>query len=204
MSVKSARKFLMISRFGLPLVMLYGTGFAIGDVLYRSTGHLGLFYGPLGDLRRAVLSGERHYSRAPGELWATLLPLAVLLFVLTVECRHQLRHPRRRGRFLLIIGYSLGTISIAGPVLGLRRSVPPSASELFLGGLAASGLVLAVAAWHDWGVRTRIVAPLVCAAGVTMALWALRLEDRTRLGLAWRNGGQQYSAWVAPCSRTRA
>jgi hypothetical protein len=204
MSVKSARKFLMISRFGLPLTMLYGTGFAIGDIAYWSTGHLGLFYGPLGDLRRAVLSGRRQYASAPGENWVTLISLAVLLIVLAVEYRHQLRRPRPRRRFLLIIGYCLGAMSIAAPVLGFRRSGLASGSEVFLGAFAASGLVLAVGAWQYWGTGTRIVAPLVCTAGVVMALWALRMEDRARLGVAWQNGSQREVAWVTPCSRTRS
>jgi hypothetical protein len=201
MSVKNARKFLSISRVWLPVAMLYFAGFAIGDVVYRSTGHMGLLYGPLGDLRRSVLSGRRYFAGAPAERWATLIPLAMLLFVLAVEYRHQLRRPRRQRRTLLIIGYCLAAISITGPVLGVRRSVPPS--ELFLGLLAVSGLVSAVGAWHDWGVGARIVAPLVCAAGVVMALWVLRLEDRARLGVAWLKDGRPEVAWVAPCSRTR-
>ena len=203
MSVKGARKYLMVSRFGLPLATLYATGFAIGDVVYRSSGHLGLFYGPLGDLRRAVLSDRRYYVGASSERWAMLIPLALWLIVLAVECRHQLRHRRRKMRLLLVIGYALGAFSIAGPMLGLPRSVPPVASDVFLGALAASGLVLAVGAWPDWGARPRLAAPLVCIAGVAMALWAFRMEDRARLGQGWWNAARQEVASAAPCSRTR-
>jgi hypothetical protein len=73
------------------------------------------------------------------------------------------------------------------------------ASEVFIGAIAASGLVLAVGAWPDWGTRTRITAPLVCIAGVVMALWAFRLEDRARLGQDRCYDARQYAAWVAPC-----
>jgi hypothetical protein len=202
MSVKTARKYLMITRFGIPLTMLYATGFALGDIVYRSTGHLGLFYGPLGDLRKASLSGRPRFTCASCDTWAMLIPLAMWVAVLAMECRHQLRRPRRTRRYVLIIGYCLGTISIAAPLLGLRRSAPPWASEVFLGAMAACGLVLAAGAWPDWGARMRITAPLVCAAGAAMALWAFRMEDRARLGHDRPDASRPKIAWVGPSSRT--
>ena len=202
MSLKAARKFLTISRFGLPLATLYATGFAMGDAVYRGSGHLGLFYGPLGDLRRAVLGERRHYAIGATEKWAMLVPLAVWLFVLAVECRHQLRRARR-ARIFLLIGYLLGAISIVGPLLGVHHGVGSIGSEVLLGVMGVSGIVLAVGAWPDWGTRARVAAPLVCIAGVAMSLWAFSTEDRLRLRQSQQASPGHIAEWGVPCSRTR-
>jgi len=187
MSIRAARKYLLISRFVLPLGALYATGFVVGDIVYRGTGHLGMFYGPLGDIRRATLSARRHYAVGSLEAWAMLVPLAAWLLVLAVEWRHQVRRGASGPGVLLMVGYALGATSIVAPLVGVRGGLPPLASEVSLGVMGVSGLVLAMGAWPDWGARTRIAAPLVCIAGMLMSLWAFRAEDRLRLG----QGGQR-------------
>jgi hypothetical protein len=182
MSLRTARKYRSISRYVFPLAALYVTGCAIGDIIYRSTGHLGFFHGPLGGLRKAAFAVSGHHQRPAPSIWPTVIILAVWLAVLAVELRHQARRGIRGRPLILIIGYCLGAASLAGPLFGIHRGRPPFGAEVLIGVMALSGLIMAVGAWRSWGTLTRVAAPLVCTAGILISLWVFRSEDRRFLG----------------------
>jgi hypothetical protein len=205
MSLKRGRKYFLATRFGLPLGTLYATGFAVGKLLYRSTGHLGLLYGPLGDLRRTALAARPRYGSGASENWILLVALAILLFVLGVELRHHAdRRPGGQDIFF-IAGLCLGAISIVGLLMDSSPQGPPLRSDLFLGLMALSGVMLTVGSWRVWDTRIRFLASLVWIVGVAMALWAFRTNDQAWVGSRLQVRSPSAVACVRRSgSRTRA
>jgi hypothetical protein len=182
MSLRTARKFRSISRVGLPLGAQYVTGWVVGDILYRDTGHLGLFYGPLGDLRRSVLAAKREHSTSTSPDWSILLPLAVWLAVLILEMRHQHGRTRQSKNIMLTSGYALGAVGLVGRLFGVRASGSAGVSSVVLVTLALSGVLLALGVWSAWSRRTRAAAVLVFVTGIGLCLLFHRHEDHIRLG----------------------
>jgi hypothetical protein len=176
-----ARTYHLYSRTVVPIAALYAAGHALGHVLYAGTGHLGLFAGPLGDLRRAFLTAHPdRWSVSDSWLnWAGPLLCAALL--LTELQRRSVTRSRSSER-LLHSGFFLAAVGgVAG--LLLQGSAYGSAGSTVLGATAvATAACVTTARWPRWTSRTRIIAVCAFVGGMLITLWMLRWRDQLQLG----------------------
>jgi hypothetical protein len=173
MSLSRAVKYYLCSRIVLPLAAVYAAGFALGRVIYFSTGHLFLFSGPLGDLRRGFLA-NRPFPQGIGVWdWTNWLLVVVLGGFVAVELARQRGRRVILRQRLLVAGYVLMAAACSG------RAGPEAVK---VGAWLATGVLLALARWTSWRRRERVAAVATAVLGVVSALSVLRLEDAARLG----------------------
>jgi len=177
--LKRARDYQRFSRTIVPVYALYTAGWVIGGVVYLYTGRLGLLWGPLRDLRGAILNAQplRHVPAADWTAWIPAILCGV--FLLTELGRY--RRGRRPNAQLLLAAYSVTTVAAVSVVIGRE------AAESYYGGMAVlAGGLFTTALWSRWRSKIRLLAvgAVVAAAGISMVL--LRLRDMARLGtLKW-------------------
>jgi len=176
-SLTRARKYRTISRTLAPFTALYAAGFAVGTALYEATGHLGLFWGPLGGLRRALLSSPPRHPMPTLDDWTKWIPVVLFGWLFMAELARQQDHRPRGPDRLLLLGYLLLAFATS------RTLLSPAVSEAeFLAISTLAGLVLATARWKAWGRSVRLAAAaVVCGAGL-LALIVWRVQDSVRLG----------------------
>ena len=175
-SLTRARKYRTISRTLLPFAGLYVAGFAIGTAIYRATGHLGLFFGPLGPFRRASLSGAPRHPMPTFDRWTEWIPLILCGWLFMAEMARQ-QNRRSGADRLLLLGYLLLGVSMSRTLVlnGLSETV-------YLGIATLTGLVLAKARWRAWGTPVRLAAVAVVSAAIVLAVivWGALDADRLR------------------------
>jgi hypothetical protein len=172
--LKRARDYRLYSRTVLPIGVLYCAGYAFGRFAYLHSGHLGLFHGPLGDIRRAFVEAARPRPYPSGGWmdWAVSIFLAAFFVGELVRQQGRLVAARER---MLLAAYSLAAISSIG--------ISVSAPEKVYGATVVLAASLFVAArWSKWSRTVRAVALGVVALGMGLAALFLRLRDLTQLG----------------------
>ncbi len=182
MPLGRARVYHLYSRTLVPLGALYAAGHALGHLLYVSTGHLGLFAGPLGELKRAFLTTGPHRWAAASDSWLNWAAPLMCAVLLVVELQ---RHSARRstpGERALQIGYSLAAVGgVAGLLLQGTAHRPEGGAVLGVTAVAAA-IYLTRARWPQWRPRIRLFAAGLCVAGIIIAVWTLRWRDQLELG----------------------
>jgi hypothetical protein len=174
--LKRAREYRLFSRTILPLLALYTAGFVLGRVLYFGSGHLGLFWGPLGELRREVVETAR--SRAfPSSQWMDWFTVVLWGGFLFAELKRQQAWRVAASERFLLAGYSLASLC------ALSVPLTPQVPEALYGAAAVVAASLLVwARWTKWPRRVRVAAIAVAGLGAGMAVSVLRLRDMARLG----------------------
>jgi len=170
-------KYRLCTRVALPLAMAYTAGFFAGQLLYYKIGHLGLIWGPLGELRRAILQDNGPSFYASGT-WLDWLFVAVFLAIFLVEV-WRLRGSRMTPPdSLLLAGYLLAALwTVTLLHLGRSRAWEAVAVLALL-----TGMALGIGAWSHWRTVVRALAIVLFVLGVAVAAWSARRDDLRRLG----------------------
>jgi hypothetical protein len=180
MSPRAVQTYYFYSRTLVPFLAIYMAGQAVGRILYVATGHLGLFTGPLGELKEAFLTHSASRP-SPDASDALLWPAAALFgYLVIVEFVRQGR--RRAGRdALYVLGLLLTGVSFFTPVVGRQFRWRVDEALLTACAIAAGGTLVA-ARWPRWRRLQHALAGMVCCAGVLIAMALFRLSDHVRLG----------------------
>jgi len=184
MSRRGVHAYHWYSRTLIPLFAVYVAGQAIGRAVYVATGHLGLFGGPLGELKRAFLgSPGRHPLVHPEDVLAWL-PVVLFGYFVVVEWGRQARRRQDSREALFLVGITLTFLVFAAPTVGLKLGWRVDDGLVTLGAIAA-GAALVASRWARWQRRKRALAALVGGTGFVLGLVLLRMHDTVQLGSPW-------------------
>ena len=171
------------SRTLLPLFAAYVAGQAIGRAMYVATGHLGLFGGPLGELKQAFLSGAGRRPMVDSQDVLAWFPAVLFAYLLVVELGRQAKRRQDPRGALFLLGVALTLLTFTIPTIGRHMGWRVDDSLVSLGAVGA-GAALVASRWRRWRGRDRVLAVAAACVGVVLGVVLFRLSDTVHLGRA--------------------